>query len=268
MQVNSEPWGEKNMKTNVNAKNLKAMGVNMISILGLSGSPIGVRLLAGNDEYPAEAEMLKHHRYCQALMRARRGEHVLLDGEGIACPSAAAAFGFRPLPVGLQSGKGLVGFGIVSDEEVGKRMFENMPKLPSEKIQTLYLFPLDQAKHVPDIVVVEDEVEKLMWIVLSSLHATGGKRVSSNTAVLQATCVDSTIIPYLEDRLNFGYGCYGCRDATDIGMNETVLGFPGAMLPLIMEHLEFLNRKAIPTSRSKKALASLRKEDSERFTEN
>lgn len=52
--------------------------------------------------------MLKLHRYCQALMRARQGESVLLDDSGIACPAAAGAFGFRPLPTGLQTGKGLV----------------------------------------------------------------------------------------------------------------------------------------------------------------
>jgi uncharacterized protein (DUF169 family) len=100
-------------------------------------------------------------------------------------------------------------------------------------------------------------VEKLMWILLSYLHAKRGERVQGSTAVLQATCVDSPIIPYLEKRLNFGYGCYGCRDATDIGANETVVGFPGSMLPGIVEHLEFLEKKAIPTSRSKKALRAL-----------
>lgn len=99
-----------------------------------------------------------------------------------------------------------------------------------------------------------------MWISLAYLHATGGERVQSSTAVLQATCVDSTIIPYLENRLNLGYGCYGCRDATDLGANETVLGFPAPMLPAIMKHLEYLAQKAIPASRSKKAWAALKAE--------
>ena len=193
-------------------------------------------------------------------MKARRGRDVLLDGEGISCPAAAAAFGFRPLPQGLQSGQGLVGFGIVSDSAVGRQMFIDMPRLDPGKIAMLHLFPLEKVECVPDLVVVEDEVEKLMWIVLSYLHAKGGQRVPSSTAVLQATCVDSTIIPLLEDRLNFGYGCYGCRDATDIGSNETVLGFPIRFLPLIVEHLEFLGKKAIPTSRSKKACHALQKE--------
>ena len=248
------------MDSRLEPKQIREYGARMISILGLSSSPVGVRLLPTDGKVSPGAERLLQHRYCQALMRARRGGDVLLDGEGISCPAAAAAFGFRPLPPALQSGQGLVGFGIVSDSAVGRQMFIAMPKLEPGKIARLHLFPLEKAEYVPDLVVVEDEVEKLMWIVLSYLHVKGGQRVPSSTAVLQATCVDSTIIPFLEDRLNLGYGCYGCRDATDIGNNETVLGFPTRFLPLIVEHLEFLGQKAIPTSRSKKAWNALQKE--------
>lgn len=236
----------------------------MAAILGLSGAVVGVRLLSSNEESPVAAEPLHRHRYCQAIMRARRGQNVLLDRDGIACPAAAAAFGFCPLPGGLKSGKGLVGFGIVADEAVGKKIFETMPKLEPKQISQLHLFPLNQAEHWPDVVVIEDEVEKLMWVSLADLNATGGERVQSSTAVLQATCVDSTVIPYLENRLNLGYGCYGCRDATDLGGNETVLGLPGAMLTAIADQLEFLARKAIPISRSKKAWAALQNQQKEK----
>lgn len=197
-------------------------------------------------------------------MKARSGMNVTLDGEGISCPAAACAFGFRSLPETLQSGKGLVGFGIVSREAVAQKMFLEMPRLDAAKIRQIHLFALDRAQCLPDVVVVEDAVEKLMWIVLSYLHTMDGQRVESSTAVLQAACVDATIIPYLQGRLNFSYGCYGCRDATDIGGHETVLGFPGFMLPTIVEHLEFLNNKAIATSRSKRAWRSLQRDDSQK----
>ena len=235
---------------------LRAFGTKMTTILGLSGSPVGVKLLL-DKESSLKAQALNRHRYCQALMRARRGQHVLLDGNGMACPAAAAAFGFRPLPGRLKSGKGLVAFGIVADAAVGKRMFETMQKLEPDRVRYLHLFPLDEAECVPDVVVVEGQVEKLMWISLAYLNARGGERIQSSTAVLQATCVDSTIIPYLENHLNLGYGCYGCRDATDLGEGEAVLGFPGAMLPKVVDCLEFLAEKAIPTSRSKRAWAVL-----------
>jgi uncharacterized protein (DUF169 family) len=246
---------------NSQAEIVRTLASRMMSILGLDGSPVGVRLLVAGQEDPAGATVLNQHRYCQALMRARRGQNVLLDAKGIACPAAAAAFGFHPLPEGLQSGKGLVGFGIVADPAVGKRMFEGMARLAPGQIRSLHLYPLDQAEQVPDIIVVEDQVEKLMWISLSYLNVTGGERVQSSTAILQATCVDSTIIPYLEHRLNLGYGCYGCRDATDLAASETALGFPGALLPEIVGHLEYLNTKALPTARSKRAWTALQKHD-------
>ena len=248
------------MERIANVNDIRQLGARMTGILGLSGSPVGIRLLSAGAEVSEEVFRLQQHRYCQALMEARRGSEVLLSEEGISCPAAAAAFGFRPLPKGLESGQGLVGFGIVSDEAVGRKMFADMPSLAPGTIEALRLFPLDKAVCPPDIVVVEDEVEKLMWVVLAYLHATDGKRVPASTAVLQATCVDSTIIPYLEGRLNFSFGCYGCRDATDIGNNESVLGFPASMLPAIMEHLEYLDQKAIPSSRSKRAWHMLRKE--------
>ena len=67
-------------------------------------------------------------------------------------------------------------------------------------------------------------------MLLADLNLAGDSRRDGSTAVLQATCVDATMIPHLEDRLNFSLGCYGCRDATDLAPAETVLGFPGRML--------------------------------------
>lgn len=232
----------------------------IVDILALSSFPVGVNFLKAGDPFPDEAQKLGHHRYCQALMKARRGQSVLLDETGISCPAAAAAFGFRPLPENLENGRGLVGFGIVHEQAAGQRMFEEMSYLPIGQVAALHIFPLDQADDTLDVVIIEDEVEKLMWVSLAYLNVTGGQRVQSSTAVLQATCVDATIIPYLEQRLNQCFGCYGCRDATDIGPNEAVLGFPGALLPAIVDALEYLNKQAIPTSRQKKAYSALKDE--------
>jgi uncharacterized protein (DUF169 family) len=110
--------------------------------------------------------------HAQALMKARHDHHVLLDVDGISCPAAAAAFGFRPLPAQPRPGKGLVGFGIVSDPSVGEKIFDDMPKLEAGSVGALHLFPLEQARQLPDVIVIEDAIESLMWIVLAPLHAT------------------------------------------------------------------------------------------------
>jgi uncharacterized protein (DUF169 family) len=247
--------------------NISGKAIEIKSILNLGSSLVGVKFIGQNVPMPLGSKALSGHRYCQALMKARHGEKVTLDAEGIACPAAAAAFGFKLLPEGLKSGKGLMGFGITKEETTGKTMFEGMTTLPQGDLKAIYLFPLEQAEIEPDVVVVEDETEKLMWLALAQLNSQAGKRISSSTAILQATCVDATIIPYIEQKLNLSFGCYGCRDATDIGHNETVLGFPFKDFQLIYDNLLHLNLKAIPNSRGKNALTILKKKDAEKISE-
>jgi len=239
--------------------------------IGMHTFPVGVKFILQRnvaiiDEVAKieDVKRLNRHRYCQAVMEARHGKHVLLDKEGIACPAAAAAFGFKPLPEGLKNGKGLVGFGITEHIDVGREMFKEMPSLAMGELNSLYLFPLETAIIEPDVVVMEDQVERLMWVVLAYINVKGGKRVESSTAVLQATCVDSTIIPYKQHRMNLSYGCYGCRDATDIGPDESVLGFPYSDFDKIVEYIEHLSMKAIPNSRSKNAYTVLKKRSAEK----
>jgi uncharacterized protein (DUF169 family) len=235
----------------------------LVEILGIDTEPIAVFLLGPESPPPAESfRNVTGHRYCQLLMRARHGESVGLAPEELACPAAAAAFGFRPLPEGLATGKGLVGFGIVDDPGTGRRMFEGMPRLEPGRVTLIAAAPLSAVRAIPDVVVVEGPPEALMWLALADLNVAGGVRRRGDTAILQATCVDATIIPYLEERLNFSLGCYGCREATDLGPNESVLGFPGARLEPLLAVLESLANKAVGRSRAKSAFENLNKKES------
>jgi len=229
------------------------------SILGLETEPMGVFLLSDDsDPIPfQEWERVSHHRYCQVLMKARAGKSVVLATDELACPAAARAFGMRDLPEGLASGKALVDFGIVEKPETGKRMFESMPRLEPGLVKSIAAAPLGKCPAIPDVVVVEAEPEQLMWLLLADLNLAGGERRTGNTAVLQAACVDSTIIPFLENKIKYSLGCYGCRDATDIGANETIVGFPGSLLEPLTGVLGFLSEKAIPRSRAKGAYRNL-----------
>jgi uncharacterized protein (DUF169 family) len=156
-----------------------------------------------------------------------------------------------------------VGFGIVREPEVGRAMFEGMRYLEMNALAGLALCPLHAAPRLPDVVVVEGTPEQLMWLPLADLNLAGGARRHGSTAVLQATCVDATVIPHLEDRLNFSLGCYGCRDATDLAPAETVVGFPGRMLEALTDQVGFLKEKAIPRSRGKNAWKQLQRNEEE-----
>jgi uncharacterized protein (DUF169 family) len=107
------------------------------------------------------------------------------------------------------------------------------------------------------VVVVEGPPEPLMWLLLADLNLSGGERRPGSTAVLQATCVDATVIPHLERRMNYSLGCYGCREATDLAPAEAVIGFPGERLEPLLSTLEKLAERAIPRSREKATLTHL-----------
>ncbi len=232
--------------------------------LGLDTYPVGVKFIFDEpSEVSVSATRLLGYRYCQTVMRARHGEHVTLDKEGITCAAGTAVFGFKPLPEALKNGKGLVGFGITKEESTGVEMFRGMTTLKPGELKKLYLFPLETAVVEPDIVVIEDETEKLMWVSLAYLNAKGGKRVESSTAILQAVCVDATLIPYKEQRMNLSYGCYGCRDANDIKTGETAVGFPFKDFEKVSEYIEYLAIKAVGNSRNKGAYAQLLKKEAE-----
>jgi len=143
--------------------------------LGMNTYPVGVKFILQEGKTIIEgSQKLTGYRYCQALMEARHGKHVLLDKEGISCPAAAAAFGFKPLPDSLKNGKGLISFGITKHEDVGIEMFKGMDSLNPGELNSLYLFPLETAVIEPDIVVIEDLVERLMWVVLAYVNVKGG----------------------------------------------------------------------------------------------
>jgi len=111
--------------------------------------------------------------------------------------------------------------------------------------------PLEEAKFTPDVVIIENQPEKVMWINLASINKIGG-RLHFSSAVFQACCVDVTIIPYLTKNINISLGCYGCRDSTDIADDECLVGIPLEKLKEVIASLEALSQKAMSEARQKK----------------
>jgi len=226
------------------------------SILGLTSEPVAVKFfeavvpLAGF-ERPTE------RRYCQVLMgAAREGKKYLLTAENLSCPAAAWALGFRPPPEKLKSGKMPADMGIFGSPAAAQRTLNAMPRLEMGKYKMVACCPLDQAPFQPDVVVLESAPEHLMWVALALLFETGG-RLEFSTAILQATCVDGTILPFLSQKLNASLGCYGCREATDMSESECVLGFPFKDMETIVGSLRKLHLQAIPRVRSKAVYKAL-----------
>lgn len=229
-------------------------------VLGLTYEPIAVKFLAGKIP-PVGFELPSERRYCQVLMGAREGKKLLLTADNISCPAAAWALGFEEPPLKLSSGEMPASMGIFGSPQAAKHTLDTMPRLEMGKYQMVACCPLGQATFEPDVVVLESALEHLMWVALAKVYDTGG-RLQFSTGILQATCVDGTIIPQLTQQLHASLGCYGCREATNLAESECVLGFPISDLESIVVSLQKLNTKAIPRVRGKaiyKALMSREK---------
>jgi len=215
--------------------------------VGLTSLPVGVTFLKAME---TDESVGSDHRLCQAVMEARKGKRVLLHKDNISCPAAAAALGLKPLPKQLQDGTMLCGYGIFKTKDVAIRVMEMMPRLQAGQYAAVEVKSLEECEEIPHVVVLEDEVEKLMWVALAYLNEAGG-RLDFSTSILQAACVDSVVLPFLSGRINMSFGCYGCRDATDAAPSEALLGFPGKKLEMVTGNLSFLKTRAIDRSRAK-----------------
>jgi len=218
-------------------------------ILGLESSPVAVKFLEDPADLPGFT-LAEKSRYCQALMLARRGESVYLTPDEITCPASARALGFKPPPEKLISGEMPAAYGLFGSAMAASRTVGDMPLLEMGKYRAVALAPLASAPFEPDVVVVEAKAEQVMWLALASMFTVGGRR-TFNTGVLQATCVDATIVPFLSGEVNMSMGCYGCREATDMAPEEAIIGIPGRKLAEVVSSLERLGEKALPRVRSK-----------------
>jgi len=225
--------------------------VSLKEILGLKWSPVAVKLVKPDEsinEIPSKSP--KRLRYCQLLMEAKRGKSATLTSENIACPAAAAALGLMPLPEKISSGMMLKTLGLFESEEAAAKTMAQMSRMKLGEVKAIAAAPLENAAFRPDVVIIEDKPEKIMWINLAAIHETGG-RLSFSSAVFQACCVDVTVIPYLTKNVNVSLGCYGCRDATDIADDECLVGIPMDKMDEIITSLEALAQKAMPEARNK-----------------
>lgn len=244
-------------KGGITMNQLSTKSLKLKEILKLEREPVGVKFIKDlesinlKEEYDGKTKT----RYCQALMRAGSGERILITSDNISCPASAAAFGLKPLPEMLSSGQMLYNMGLFATLEASAKAMSGMTRLAQGEYSAVILSPLETMEVEPDVVVIESKPEHLMWLSLASIYETG-ERLKFDSAIFQATCVDSTVIPFVTENVNSTLGCYGCREATNINDEENLIGIPYSKLADIVKNLDKLAEKPMKKARSKDAFHS------------
>lgn len=220
--------------------------------LELQREPVGVKFFNKVEEISSisDYEKTRKMRYCQAVMLAGRGEKIVLSAQNISCAAAGAAFGIMPLHPKLASGEGHYNTGVFGSKESAGKVLQEIPRIKLGTYNYIALGPLGEIDWTPDIIVIEAHPEAIMWLLLADINISG-TRLHLETSVIQACCVDATVVPLLTGKTNASFGCTGCREASDLDATESVLGFPIARLDAIITNLQALQEKTIPKNRKK-----------------
>ena len=226
----------------------------MVEILGLKYEPVAIKLIKKGEPLPeGYQEPDKRLRHCQSIMRAKKGECLLLPADKHACPVGASALGLMPIPDKVASGHFHHNMGMYRSEEAAKHTMDVRPRLEPGSLAATLVCPLSKVKVAPDVIVITGTPEQVYWLLPAATSYENGGRVTIEIAPVQGSCADSTIRPYLTGAPNASFGCVGCRKYTEIAPEEMFIGFPADKLESTLEALERLNEKAIPFCREKSA---------------
>jgi len=228
------------------------MARDLKETLGLKHEPVAITLIKKGDALPADYPVTETPvRHCGTVMRARKGEKLLVVPEKEACPVGASALGMVPVPEKVASGEFHHNMGMYRDPAAAKRTLELRASFPLGDVIGVAAAPLGKATLVPDVVVLTALPEQVFWLIPAAQTYEEGGRVSVEMAAVQASCVDATIIPIVKGRTNISLGCFGCRKTTDIIAEEMLVGIPFKNFEKIVATVKTMGTGAIPKSRAK-----------------
>ena len=207
----------------------------LVDVLELKNEPVAVTLIKKGEPLPeGYSTPEKNIRHCQSIMRARKGEKLLLTGENHACLVGASALGIVPVPEKVRSGEFHFNIGMFEDVAAAKRMIDERPQLECGSVIATAVSPLSKAQIEPDVVVVTGTPEQMYWLLPVAATFSKGGKVTMESEPFQASCAYSTVYPYLTGSLNMSIGCFGCRKSTDLEPTEMLVGIPASKLESIV----------------------------------
>jgi len=224
----------------------------LMESLGLKNDPVAVTLIKKGQDIPAGyIEPETPIRHCQSIMRARKGESLVVPAKKQACPVGASALGISPTPEKVITGEFHYNLGMFETQTAAKRMIDQRPTIETGSVVATVLSALSKARVEPNVIVVVGMPEQIYWLMPVAATFNIGGRITADTAAFQATCVDATVIPYLTGNTNLSLGCYGCRKSTDIAPEEMLVGIPMSKMRDIVAAISKMSQGPIPKSRAK-----------------
>lgn len=209
--------------------------------LGLTTSPVAIRLIHTKDEIPPGIERLdKTVRHCQMVSLARKEGRVFYSTlDNHECVGGAWSLGLREISESLKTGDFYFKLGKFESPAASKRTIDQIPHLESGATYATMYAPLEKAPFVPQVILIVAPARTMLKLAQATLYQLGG-RVHSQFSGIQSVCADATAQTYLTGSANYSLGCDGSRKFSGIEDGEMVMGFPAELLPSMVHAVDIV----------------------------
>ncbi len=224
------------------------LGETLERFLRTETFPLGIVRLGPDAAIPEKAkrpvrDMGTRIAICQGISIARRyGWTVAMGREDMACPVAAAVFGFEePLPYYTE---GNLAAGMYAcDLEAGRRMEEALERCPPGELGAVVVGPLGRIGFEPETVLVYGNSAQVLRLVNAALWRQGGALPSEFSG--RADCSDIVLKAVRTGRPQVILPCYGDRVFGMTADHEMAFTFPFSWAARIAEGLEHTHRAGV-----------------------
>jgi uncharacterized protein (DUF169 family) len=209
--------------------------------LGLTTSPVAIRLVHAKEEIPHGVERLdKTVRHCQMVSFARKEGKVFYSTvDNHECVGGAWSLGLREISESLKTGDFYFRLGKFESPAACKRTIDQIPHIESGTTYATMYAPLEKAPFVPQVILIVAPARTMLKLAQATLYQLGG-RVHSQFSGIQSVCADATAQTYLTGSANYSLGCDGSRKFSGIEDGEMVMGFPAEILPSMVHAVEIV----------------------------
>jgi len=226
--------------------NFREMSGRLNEFLRLNTYPVAVKLYEKAEELEKttirrpQAKVAVCQLFAQARYIGRVLGGTLRDVD--VCVFGTTALGFTEYPDDVQEGKRMLGI-YHATEEVGKKVFDEIPRFKSGTYSALIVAPLHRAPVTPDVVLFYGNPAQILRLIHGYVWKTGGRLTFGCNG--EGTCAEAVVLPIKTGKPSLAIPCNGIRVISIVQDSELIMGVPTAWLEPILEGMDATHKGGI-----------------------
>lgn len=227
---------------NILSFNRREFTNEVINLVRLDSTPVGIKLYEKSDDVPKQAEEIKkQYTFCQFVTLARINQKICkVTKKNLWCAIAQTYLGLiRDFPEDIAL---RVVPARTATEEAYWNILNDIPRVEGGSKEAVLVSPLDIMPVDPDIILFFVNSDQLLRL-LHGISYHNGERVASRTAAECGTCGEAVATTYCTGKPAIGVPCLGTRGFALSSPAEVILGLPISYAENFLEGLRITHYK-------------------------